>query len=190
MLYTCVFSCNLPPALLAEWLGSVTYHCGNWGVGGSWRWQFSRHSCWDSNLRPFICESVTLPLSHSQPLLYQYWRLSLVMESHTHLCSGPAQFTKPHEVKTLLLAENILSWKSCCWLILYSTILRSRADSLHLHVILHEWLAFYSMFLNIHRSGVLTALTWLVPYETAAILARSVYVIQPCTMSLHAKPHT
>ena len=43
--------------------------------------------------------------------------------------------------------------------------------------------------MNIHRSGVLTALTWLVPYETAAILARSVYVIQPCTMSLHAKPH-
>ena len=33
-------------------------------------------------------------------------------------------------------------------------------------------------------------LTWLVPHETAAVLARSVYTIQPCTMSLHAKPHT
>ena len=44
--------------------------------------------------------------------------------------------------------------------------------------------------LNIHRSGVLTALAWLVPHETAAVTARSVYTIQPCAMSLHAKPHT
>ena len=49
------------------------------------------------------------------------------------------------------------------WSLLYSAILRSRADSLRSHVILHEWIAFYSAFLNIHRSGVLTALAWLVP---------------------------
>ena len=45
-------------------------------------------------------------------------------------------------------------------------------QTLHSHVILHEWLAFYSSFWNIHRSGVLTALTWLVPHETAAVSAR------------------
>ena len=28
------------------------------------------------------------------------------------------------------------------------------------------------------------------PHETAAVSARSVYTIQPCTMSLQAKPHT
>ena len=28
----CVFRCNLPPALLAEWPGSFTYHCGNMGL--------------------------------------------------------------------------------------------------------------------------------------------------------------
>ena len=50
--------------------------------------------------------------------------------------------------------------------------------------------SFYSaFFLKIHQSGVLTVLTWLVPYETAAASARSVYTIEPCTMSLHAKPH-
>ena len=43
---------------------------------------------------------------------------------------------------------------------------------------------------NIHQSGVLTALAWLVPRETAALSARSVYTIQPCTVSLHAKSHT
>ena len=32
-------------------------------------------------------------------------------------------------------------------------------------MILREWLAFYSAFLNIHQSGVLTALTWLVPHD-------------------------
>ena len=44
------------------------------------------------------------------------------------------------------------------WSLLYSAVLRSQADSLRSHVILHEWIAFYSAFLNIHRSGVLTAL--------------------------------
>ena len=29
----CIFSCNLPPALLAEWSGSFTRYCGNTGVG-------------------------------------------------------------------------------------------------------------------------------------------------------------
>jgi len=66
---------------------------------------------------------------------------------------------------------------SCCWLLLYSVIL-----SLHSHEILHEWTAFYSAFLNIYWSGVLTALVWLVPHETAAISARSVYTIRVTTM--------
>ena len=61
-------------------------------------------------------------------------------------------------------------------------IVCSRADSLRSHVILHERLAFYSAFLNIHRSGVLTALAWLVPHETAAISARCVYTVQSCTI--------
>ena len=68
----------------------------------------------------------------------------------------------------------------------YSAILRSQADSLPSHVILHERLALSSAFLNIHQSGVLKMLAWLMPHETAARLARSVYTIQPCTMSLHA----
>ena len=45
------------------------------------------------------------------------------------------------------------------WSLLYSAILRSWADSLQSHVILHEWIAFYSAFLNIHRSSVLTVST-------------------------------
>ena len=59
----------------------------------------------------------------------------------------------------------------CWWLLLYSAILCSQADSLCSHVILHEWLAFYRAFL-ISASGVLTALAWLVPHETAAISAQ------------------
>ena len=59
-----------------------------------------------------------------------------------------------------------------CWSLLYSAILRSRADSLRSHVILHEWTAFYSaFFVYIHRSGVLTALVWLVPHQTVAMSA-------------------
>ena len=44
-----------------------------------------------------------------------------------------------------------------CWSLSCSVILRSQADSLHSPVILHEWLAFYSMFLTIHWRGVLHA---------------------------------
>ena len=37
--------------------------------------------------------------------------------------------------------------------------------------------SFLLRVLNIHQSGVLTAQAWLVPHETAAISARSVYTI-------------
>ena len=43
---------------------------------------------------------------------------------------------------------------------------------------------FFSFFLNIHRSGVLTALAWLVPHETAAVSAQVL-----CTLYNHAPCH-
>ena len=59
----CVFSCNLPPARLAEWPGSFTCCCGNTGVeripkwvstkSRPWRRTVSRRSSRDSNPRPF-----------------------------------------------------------------------------------------------------------------------------------------
>ena len=60
--------------------------------------------------------------------------------------------------------ESVKWWHSrhgnCCLLItfIYSTILHSWADSLCSQVILNEWLAFNSAFLNIHWGGVLTEL--------------------------------
>ena len=73
------------------------------------------------------------------------------------------------------------------WSLLYSAILRSWADSLRSHVILHEWIAFYSAFLNIHRSGVLTALAWLVPQESAARESQSRRVL--CIPYNHSPCH-
>ena len=64
------------------------------------------------------------------------------------------------------LSLSLIYWSDVLLLylmmiLLYSATLRSRADSLRSHVILHEWLAFYSAFLNIHRSSVLMAgATW------------------------------
>ena len=54
-------------------------------------------------------------------------------------------------------------------------------------MILHEWIAFYSAVLNIHRSGVLTALAWLVPQESAARESKSRRVL--CTPYNHAPCH-
>ena len=74
-------------------------------------------------------------------------------------------------------------WTQCivycyCWSVSYSTILHSWADSLRSHVILNEWLGFYSAFLYNHWSGVSTIVTWLMLHETAAISVHSVYTIQ------------
>ena len=82
----------------------------------------------------------------------------------------------------------------CYWSLLYSAILRSRADSLRSHVILHEWIAFYSAFLFYflyppkwctYSAGMAGATR-----NRCLLGTSSVYTIQPCTMSLHAKPHT
>ena len=73
------------------------------------------------------------------------------------------------------------------WSLLYSAIPRSWAGSLRSHVILHEWIAFYSAFLNTHRSGVLTALAWLVPQESAARESQSWHVLH--TPYKHAPCH-
>ena len=48
----CVFRCNLPPALLAEWPGSFTCHCGNVGWNGH---RMSQH-------RKLTLEKKILPL--------------------------------------------------------------------------------------------------------------------------------
>ena len=46
----------------------------------------------------------------------------------------------------LYILNDSLVYYYYYWSLLYSTILRSWADSLHSHVILHEWTAFYSAF--------------------------------------------
>ena len=68
----CVFSCNLPPALLAEWPESFTCYCGNTEVerilkwvspeSRPWRRKFSRRTSRGSNPRPFNHEQQLLPL--------------------------------------------------------------------------------------------------------------------------------
>ena len=67
----------------------------------------------------------------------------------------------------------------------------SWADSLCSHVVLHEWLAFYGEFFDIHQSGVSYSVGMAGATGNCSCLgAFSVYTMQPCTMSLHAKPHT
>ena len=82
----------------------------------------------------------------------------------------------------------------CCWSLLYSATLHSQANSLHSHVFICEWLAFHSVFLNIHQSGVLRALFDC--YMAGAMwncCHLGVFCVHHTTMhhvmSLHAKPH-
>ena len=51
-----------------------------------------------------------------------------------------------------------------------------------------DYTALHSSFLNSHRRVHLQrclVVTWLVPRETAAVSALSLYAMQPCTMSSH-----
>ena len=87
----------------------------------------------------------------------------------------------------------------CCgWLLLYSAILHSLADSLRSRVILHEWLAFYCGYLNIHWNGVLIALTFVflfclsvldtcLPLEILfiIIIIIIIIIIMPCICHMH-----
>ena len=66
----CVLSCNLLPAILAEWAGSFTRY---YGVDVKRR-KLSRCSFRDSNPRPFDHESVALPLCYPRSLLCHVWR--------------------------------------------------------------------------------------------------------------------
>ena len=60
-----------------------------------------------------------------------------------------------HECKLLAyLARATAYYYYYYWSLLYSAILRSRADSLRSHVILHEWIAFYSAFFWISTKAV------------------------------------
>ena len=124
-------------------------------------------SAWEGS----ILASPSLHLTSSFDCLWDsvqsHWKVILVIKLSLH----PGFFA---EIYKVCPSTAYIGCCCCCWSLLYSAIFRSRSDSLHSHVTLHEWLAFYSAFWNIHRSGVLTVLAWLVPHETAAISARSV----------------
>ena len=79
-----------------------------------------------------------------------------------------------------------------CWSLLYHGILCFIADSLRSHVILHEWVAFYSMLFKIppkvvylHSAGMAGA-TWNCCHLSAFCVH---YRTMLCTLSLYAKPH-
>ena len=95
----CVFSWNLSPPVLAEWLRSFTCYCSNMRSNRykirvsteSWPWRrkFCHCSCWDSNLRSFNHESSIIPLNYSHfpldPKLYQ--DLPLLWQIWNQICS-------------------------------------------------------------------------------------------------------
>ena len=69
-------------------------------------------------------------------------------------------------------AHSVLWWWS---LFIYSTILHSRADSLHLCVLLHEWIAVYSAFFEYPLKWCTFSVAWLMPHESAAVSVHHVY---------------
>ena len=84
-----------------------------------------------------------------------YWVTAAVLSGE--LYRNNYNNNMPHVLLCWLLTHFCCScwccWCWCCRLLLHSAILCSPADSPCSHVILHEWIAFYSAFFTISRSG-------------------------------------
>ena len=125
----------------------------------------NRHSAF---LVPNCIESPVVELFTTGFLLWKFydrtcqvlemWFLQWKFYGRTTLTTGNAV-----SAVKVLWSNTVNAWKcgfcyeSCCccwWSLLYSAILRSRADSLRSYVILHEWMDFYSAFLNILGSAL------------------------------------
>ena len=100
-------------------------------------------------------------------------------------CQGNAQVTHSKNAHYLVTpTPGGVVVVDCFYIALFSAL--EQTHCAHTRFYMSAQL-FYSAFLNIHQSGVLTAQAWLVPQKTAAVSAHSVYTLQPCSMSLHAK---
>ena len=146
------------------------------------------------------------PLAMAQRLVHCAAAVSTAVLGQSHKdnvrCTAVEEQPEAKEVQlsqpsstSLLKISSGLTWGSnftslllIDWLIddhLYSAILRSleQTHCARLWFYMSDKL-FIARFLNIHRSGVLTALAWLVPHETAAISAQVL-----CTPYNHALCH-
>ena len=91
--------------------------------------------------------------------------LPSVLRVAQHASSTPAGSPAGHWTSAWyewVLASFCCCYWCWCWLLLYSTILCSRADSLCSHVILHEWLVFHSFFFWISNEVMYLQLSRLV----------------------------
>ena len=96
--------------------------------------------------------------------------------SHRFLC-----IFRDIVVYCTVLVSELIDWLMIIYIALFSALL-SRLTALACG---STWVtSFIVRFLNIHRSGVLTALAWLVPHETAAVSAQVL-----CTPYNHARCH-
>ena len=96
--------------------------------------------------------------------------------SHRFLC-----IFRDIVVYCTVLVSELIDWLMIIYIALFSALL-SRLTALACG---SAWVtSFIARFLNIHRSGVLTALAWLVPHETAAVSAQVL-----CTPYNHARCH-
>ena len=62
----CVFRCNLPPALLAEWLGSFTCHCSNTGSERTLNKSQHRKLTLEKKILPWLLPGFKLATFESQ----------------------------------------------------------------------------------------------------------------------------
>ena len=98
--------------------------------------------------------------------------------SHVTSCSG---HTSPLVARGMVI-DWLIDWLMITYIALFSALLSRLTALAYGSTCVTSFLI--ARFLNIHRSGVLTALAWLVPHETAAVSAQVL-----CTPYNHALCH-
>ena len=142
----------------------VSANIDGWANG---HWQKLLHSGHHQSINvQRLWQSVTYTVCNHIKLSASRMSSGTVLYTKTHdtvshlKCSPLCSLSRLFVVAVVVLFLLLICCCFCCWSLSYNAILRCRADSLRSRVILHEWIAFYSAFSNIHRSGVLTALAW------------------------------
>jgi len=81
----CVFSCNLPPALLAEWPGSFTCYCGNTKVERIPKYKSAQKVTPGEKNTPSLLQGFKSATFQTRVLRYNHWVIPAPNCTHTRL---------------------------------------------------------------------------------------------------------
>ena len=120
----CMCRCNLPPALLAEWPGSFTCHCGNTGVEQTSNKSQHKKLTLEKKILPLLLPSFKLATFQSRA--WCSYQQAILDNYHSTISTEPFQMCRPY---------TLWYMTDTCQCITQRTVSTISA----LHTIIHHW---------------------------------------------------